>query len=88
MNVLSGEISCQVRAGAALYLWNVSALSLLTTPTPQPCHCEGEGMLFKKSLLSRVKDVGCRPIFHLRLKGGDLRREREREGEQSCKLSC
>lgn len=26
-----------------------------------------------------MKDVGCRPIFHLRLKGGDLQRERERE---------
>lgn len=64
----------------ALYLWNVSALSLLTAPThPQPCHCEGGRNAFQKVAPFTVKDVGCRPIFHLRLKGGDLQRERERE---------
>lgn len=54
--------------------------SSLHPPThPQPCHCEGGRNAFQKVAPFTVKDVGCRPIFHLRLKGGDLQRERERE---------
>lgn len=83
MNVLSGEISCQVRAGAgSLPLECVCAVPPHCThpPThPQPCHCEGGRNAFQKVAPFTVKDVGCRPIFHLRLKGGDLQRERERE---------
>lgn len=83
MNVLSGEISCQVRAGAgSLPLECVCAVPPHCThpPThPQPCHCEGGRNAFQKVAPFTVKDVGCRPIFHLRLKGGDLQRERTRE---------
>lgn len=37
-------------------------------------------MLFKKVAPFTVRDVGCRPIFHLRLKGGYLQPEKK-----SCK---
>lgn len=53
--------------------------SSLHPPTHPPCHCEGGRNAFQKVAPFTVKDVGCRPIFHLRLKGGDLQRERERE---------
>lgn len=70
MNVLSREISCQVRlGGAALYLRNVSALFLLTQsppPPPNPTIVRGRNA-FQKVGPFTVSDVGCRPIFHLRL---------------------
>lgn len=54
MNVVSGEISCQVRLGAALHLRNVSLLFLLKHHRPPPpphlpkiCHCEAKECVWK-----------------------------------------
>lgn len=86
MNVLSGEISCQVRLGAALCFRNVSTLFLLNPPhpllsttsispyllAPPPLNLPlwGGRNAFQKVAPFTVKDVGCRPIFHGGLKGG------------------
>lgn len=78
MNVVSREISCQVRLGAALHLRNVSVLFLLkhhpsTHPhpyTPPKSAIVRQRNAFERLTPFRVKDVGCRPIFLLGLKGG------------------
>lgn len=75
MNVVSGEISCQVRLGAALHLRNVSLLFLLKHHRPPPPTSPKSAIVrqrnaFEKLAPFTVKDVGCRPIFLLGLKGG------------------
>lgn len=65
MNGLSREISCQVRPDAALFPRNVLALVLL------PLYLL---YIVRWNALQKVSplhgDVGCHPIFHLRLKEG------------------
>lgn len=76
MNVASGEISCQVRLAAALHLRNVSLLFLLKHHRPPPPHPSPKSAIvrqrnaFEKLTPFTVKDVGCRPISLLGLKGG------------------